>query len=148
MVKNIVQYLISIVLTVIITACLAIPMTTTFGVIVSLILVQLLVGAACDHIVDKTMPKIVQWVQYGLELVSLILFACGFAYTNTYCLIFAIIALVIALICAVLARKTTPMVMDPETPAEGETSVEENVTEETAETATEEVPAEETEKTE
>lgn len=144
MVKNIVQYLISIVLTVIITACLAIPMTTTFGVIVSLILVQLLVGAACDHIVDKTMPKIVQWVQYGLELVSLILFACGFAYTNTYCLIFAIIALVIALICAVLARKATPMVMDPETPVEA--PVEEEKVEEAP---VEETPAaEETEKTE
>lgn len=131
MMKNIVQYLASIVITVLITACLAIPMTTTLGVLVTLILVQLLINAAADHLKNKQMPSIVEWVQYAFEVVALILFACGFAYTSTYCLIFAIIAAIIALICAIVSNKKTPMVMDPETPIEEEKVEEEPVVEET-----------------
>ena len=78
------------------------------------------------------MPKIIEWVEYAFELVALVLFACGFAYTSTYCLIFAVIAAIITLICAIMDNKKTPMVMDPETEKVEET-VEEPVKEEIVE---------------
>lgn len=126
MTKNILSYLITLVLTILITAALAIPMTTSIAVLVAMIFVRLLVNALFTHISEKRMPKIIEWVEYAFELVALVLFACGFAYTSTYCLIFAVIAAIITLICVIIDNKKTPMVMDPET----EKVEEEPVTEE------------------
>lgn len=132
MTKNILSYLITLVLTVLITAALAIPMTTSIAVLVAMIFVRLLVNALFTHISEKRMPKIIEWVEYAFELVALVLFACGFAYTSTYCLIFAVIAAIITLICAIIDNKKTPMVMDPET-EKVEKTVEEPVKEEVVE---------------
>lgn len=145
MTKNILSYLITLVLTVLITAALAIPMTTSIAVLVAMIFVRLLVNALFTHISEKRMPKIIEWVEYAFELVALVLFACGFAYTSTYCLIFAVIAAIITLICAIVDNKKTPMVMDPETPVEEDPVVEEGPVEETTETTEESTDTEKTE---
>ena len=141
MTKNILSYLITLVLTVLITAALAIPMTTSIAVLVAMIFVRLLVNALFTHISEKRMPKIIEWVEYAFELVALVLFACGFAYTSTYCLIFAVIAAIITLICAIMDNKKTPMIMDPETEPTTEPVVEEPKVEDAP--ATEEAKTEE-----
>ena len=141
MTKNILSYLITLVLTVLITAALAIPMTTSIAVLVAMIFVRLLVNALFTHISEKRMPKIIEWIEYTFELVALVLFACGFAYTSTYCLIFAVIAAIITLICAIMDNKKTPMVMDPETEKVEEPVVEEPKVEDAP--ATEEAKTEE-----
>ena len=145
MTKNILSYLITLVLTVLITAALAIPMTTSIAVLVAMVFVRLLVNALFTHISEKRMPKIIEWVEYAFELVALVLFACGFAYTSTYCLIFAVIAAIITLICAIMDNKKTPMIMDPEIPVEEEPVVEEGPVEETTETTEESTDTEKTE---
>ena len=103
--KDFIENLISVVATMLIVVCFGIAMPTTLAILVAFVLVRHLVGIIVDHIKEKKMPSIVQWVQYALELVTVVLVVCGINYTSVYCLIFGLVTAVAALVCSVISNK-------------------------------------------
>lgn len=104
--KDFIENLISVVATMLIVVCFGIAMPTTLAILVAFVLTRHLVGIIVDHIKEKKMPSIVlQWVQYALELVTVVLVVCGINYTSVYCLIFGLVAAVAALVCSVISNK-------------------------------------------
>lgn len=103
--KDFIENLISVVATMLIVVCFGIAMPTTLAILVAFVLTRHLVGIIVDHIKEKKMPSIVQWVQYSLELVTVVLVVCGINYTSVYCLIFGLVAAVAALVCSVISNK-------------------------------------------
>lgn len=103
--KDFIENLISVVATMLIVVCFGIAMPTTLAILVAFVLTRHLVGIIVDHVKEKKMPSIVQWVQYSLELVTVVLVVCGINYTSVYCLIFGLVAAVAALVCSVISNK-------------------------------------------
>lgn len=103
--KDFIENLISVVATMLIVVCFGIAMPTTLAILVAFVLTRHLVGIIVDHVKEKKMPSIVQWVQYSLELVTIVLVVCGINYTSVYCLIFGLVAAVAALVCSVISNK-------------------------------------------
>lgn len=112
--KEFIGKLVALAATLLIVACFGIPMTTILAVLIAYVLVDHLIDIVVKHIKEKTMPAIVQWVQYGFEVITVALVVCGINYANMYCLIFGMIAAIIALVCSIVYHNKNKAILDPE----------------------------------
>ena len=103
--KNFISNLVAFATTLLIDGILGIPMATTLAVLISFILIEHIVYIVYTHVKDKTMPSALQWAQYALELVTLILAVCGINYRSIYTLIFGLITAVAALVIHLVRNK-------------------------------------------
>ena len=103
--KEFFENIIAVVVTMLIVACVGIGLPTTLAVLIAFVFIRHLLGTVVDHVKDKKMPAVMQWVQYGLEFVTLILVICGVNYTSLWCLIVGLITAAGALVCSILYSK-------------------------------------------
>lgn len=108
--KNFVSNLVALVATLLIDGILGIPMATTLAVLVSFILVEHIVYIIYTHVKDKKMPTALQWAQYVLEFVTLVLVVCGINYRSIYTVIFGLITAVAAIVIILVGRKKETLV--------------------------------------
>ena len=80
--KNIISNLISAAATSIVVMIFGIPMLTALAVMVAFLLMKKIVEVIYEHISEKKMPSISQWVEYSLLLVAFILIVCGINYSS------------------------------------------------------------------
>lgn len=92
--KNIISNLISAAATSIVVMIFGIPMLTALAVMVAFLLMKKIVEVIYEHVSEKKMPSISQWVEYSLLLVAFILIVCGINYSSIVCVIIGAISLI------------------------------------------------------
>ena len=118
MLKTSIINIIALLITIFVVLLMGVPMTQTCAVIVAFMIIRHLAHTIADHVLDKKMPTVYQWVAYVLEFLALILGVCGLLYQNVYSLIFALIFLVVDGILMVVNNKKAKAAVADDTTSE------------------------------
>lgn len=81
------------------------PLSTSFATLIAYVGFTYIVDEAVNHIKEKSMPVLLEWLTYSFALIATFLCPAGIMYSKIYVFIFGLIFVVASLVCNVINKK-------------------------------------------